>query len=133
MPTAETLSNSNKVTGITLTDNVISVALSEKVEDLEDADHGAGWGEHKWLGFGVKTGLASIVGVTFEQTEGGKPFKATLTSADATEASDIGLSAGDFVLYIKAENVVKNPIKFKLGYTGFDHTEFTVKIVEPTS
>ena len=131
LPTAETLANSQKVTGITLgDDNVITMTLNCEVDDLGDADHGGAWGEHKWIGFGVTTGLASVVGVKFTQTNDGDPTVVTLTSADAGEASDVGLSAGDFVLYIKAEKVVDGGISFMLGYDGYANTEFKLMIEE---
>ena len=131
MPTAETLSNSQKVTSITVgEDNVITMTLNCEVEDLDDADHGGAWGKHKWIGFGVTTGLASVVGVKFTQTNDPDPTVATLTSADATEASDVGLSAGDFVLYIKAEKVIGDPMTFTLWYDGYATTEYKLVIEE---
>lgn len=130
MPTAETLANSQAVTSATVEDGVITLTLSGKVEDLSDADHGEGWGVHKWIGFGITSGLASIVGIKFTQTDGLDPTVVTLSNADATEASDIGLSAGDFILYIKAEKVLQNPVMFTLGYDGYQTTGYKVVINE---
>lgn len=123
MPTPETISNSAHAT-VSYADGVITVALNCEVSDLEDADHGEVWGTHKWLGFGVDTGLDSIVGVTYNDTE--------LTQADATEASDLGLSAGDFVLYIKAEDpaYLTGEKSFVLDASAHDPIEISIKITE---
>lgn len=123
MPTPETIANSAHAT-VTYDDGVITVALNCKVADLEDADHGEAWGTHRWLGFGIDTGLDSIVGATYDGTE--------LTQADATEASDLGLSAGDFVLYIKAEDpayLTGNKV-FELDADGYDPIKIHVRITE---
>lgn len=123
MPTPETISNSAHAT-VSYADGVITVALNCEVSDLEDADHGETWGTHKWLGFGVDTGLDSIVGVTYNDTE--------LTQADASEASDLGLSAGDFVLYIKAEDpaYLTGEKSFVLDASAHDPIEISIKITE---
>lgn len=123
MPTPETIANSAHAT-VTYEDGVITIALDCEVADLEDADHGATWGVHKWLGFGIDTGLDSIVGVTYNDTE--------LTQADATEASDLGLSAGDFVLYIKAEDpaYLTDDKTFVLGADAHKPITVAIKITE---
>ena len=123
MPTPETISNSAHAT-VSYADGVITVALNCEVSDLEDANHGETWGTHKWLGFGVDTGLDSIVGVTYNDTE--------LTQADATEASDLGLSAGDFVLYIKAEDpaYLTGEKSCVLDASAHDPIEISIKITE---
>ena len=123
MPTPETISNSAHAT-VSYADGVITVALNCEVSDLEDADHGETWGTHKWLGFGVDTGLDSIVGVTYNDTE--------LTQADASKASDLGLSAGDFVLYIKAEDpaYLTGEKSFVLDASAHDPIEVSIKITE---
>ena len=123
MPTPETIANSAHAT-VTYADGVITVALNCEVADLEDADHGPTWGTHKWLGFGINTGLRSIVGMTYNGSE--------LTQADADEASDLGLSAGDFVLYIKAEDpaYLTGDKTIVLDAEGYDPIEIAIKITE---
>lgn len=123
MPTPETISNSAHAT-VSYADGVITVALNCEVSDLEDADHGEPWGTHKWLGFGVDTGLDSIVGATYNDIE--------LTQVDATEASDLGLSAGDFVLYIKAEDpaYLTGEKSSVLDASAHDPIEISIKITE---
>lgn len=128
MPTEETASNSAHAT-FSIADNLITVALDCEVADLEDANHGETWGTHKWLGFGVRSGLASVAGIKFTDDTGAT---ATLTSGDASEASTLGLSAGDFVLYIKAEDpeYLAGAKWFTLWYSGKAVTKFRLKITE---
>lgn len=129
MPTEETASNSGHISSISIADGVLKIDLDCAVEDLDDADHGSTWGTHKWIGFGVRTGLDSIVGVKFTDDTGAS---ATLTSDDAGEADTLGLSAGDFVLYIKAEDVkyLSGDKSFTLEYPGYKTTTFKMKICE---
>lgn len=131
MPTSETASNSGHAT-LTISDNVITIALDCEVADLADANHGTSWGTHKWLGFGVRTGLSSIVGIKFTDDTGAS---ATLASGDATEASDLGLSAGDFVLYIKAEDpaYLADGKCFTLEADGYAPVTVSMKITETTT
>lgn len=131
MPTSETAANSGHAT-VTIDGTEITITLNCKVSELANANHGETWGTHKWLGFGVRTGLESVVGVKFTDDTGAS---AILTADDATEASGLGLSAGDFVLYIKAEQ--EGYLTGKKGFTlkgnGYAETTFTMKIVEPTT
>ncbi len=131
MPTTETAANSAHAT-VTIDDTAITITLNCKVSDLADADHGSAWGVHKWLGFGVRTGLDAITGVKFTDDTGAS---ATLGADDVTEATALGLSAGDFVLYIKAEDVayLNGGKSFTLQADNYAKTKFTMKIVEATT
>ena len=128
MPTEQTKDNSSHAT-VSVSDGEITIALDCKVSDLDDADHGGAWGVHKWLGFGVRTGLASVVGVTFTDDTGAS---VTLGADDASEASALGLSAGDFVLYIKAEQdgYLEGAKSFSLWCDGHEVATYTMKITE---
>ena len=130
MPAAETIANSGHAT-FAIAGNVITITLDCKVSDLANANHGETWGTHKWLGFGVRTGLAGVAGIKFTDDTGAK---VTLSSADADEATALGLSAGDFVLYIKAdqEAYLTGEKYFTLWADGYALTKFTMKIVETT-
>ena len=135
MATAGTAANSNKVT-VTLDDDVITVAVGGKIEDeLDEVDHGSTWGKHYWLGFGIRTGFATDAGVTFTQTAGSaNPTVATLTDADDAEAYSVGLaSAGDIILYIKAEVVRDNCFEFELSKDGYKTKKYSVVIDETES
>ena len=128
MPTSETTANSGHAT-VTIDGTEITITLDCEVKDLAVADHGATWGKHKWLGFGVRTGLAAITGVKFTDDTGAS---ATLGADDAAEATTLGLSAGDFVLYIKAEQggYLTGKKSFTLKADGYAETTFTMRIVE---
>ena len=132
MPTSETTANSGHAT-VTIDGTEITITLNCKVSELADANHGETWGKHKWLGFGVRTGLGSVVGMKFTDDTGAS---VTLSSADADEAATLGLTTpGDFVLYIKAEQVeyLTGEKYFTLKADGYAETTFTMKIVEPTT
>ena len=128
MPTAETAANSGHAT-VAIDGTEIIITLDCTVADLADADHGETWGSHKWLGFGIRTGLASVEGVQFTDDTGAET---TLGSADASEADTLGLSAGDFVLYIKAEQkeYLTGQKEFTLWASGYAEFVYTMKIVE---
>ena len=128
MPTTETAANSGHA-AVTIDGTEITITLDCTVADLADADHGETWGSHKWLGFGVRTGLASVEGVQFTDDTGAET---TLGSADASEADTLGLSAGDFVLYIKAEQeeYLTGQKQFTLWASGYAESVYTMRIVE---
>ena len=139
MATEGTAANSNKVT-VTLEDTTFTVAVGGAVEDeLSKVDHGTTWGEHYWLGFGIRTGLTIDANVVFTQLSGMEPGKeptaVTLTAADDDEAKSVGLAdAGDIILYIKAEEVRNNGgLMFSLAGNGFAETIFNVLIDESES
>ena len=131
MPTSETAANSGHAT-VTIDGTEITITLNCKVSELANANHGETWGTHKWLGFGVRTGLGSVVGVKFTDDTGAS---AMLSADDATEATALDLSAGDFVLYIKAEQAeyLTGEKYFTLKADGYAETTFTMKIVEPST
>ena len=68
-------------------------------------------------------------GVQFTDDTGAET---TLGSADATEADTLGLSAGDFVLYIKAEQeeYLIGQKQFTLWTSGYAESVYTMRIVE---
>lgn len=131
MPTAETAYNSELAT-VAYANGVITITLSGEVKDLEDANHGSTWGTHKWLGFGVDTGLETIKGVQFVDDTGAS---ATLGDGDISEATTLGLSAGEFILYIKAEDpkYLEGKKYFTLNLPGYKSATVAMKIVETKS
>lgn len=118
--------NTNKISSVGISGNVITVTLSEKVSALKDFDGLNGWGVHKWLGIGVSAGISPITGLTYNGSK--------LTADDVTEAStQCGLSSGYFVRWIAADLVLKGKSNsFKLWADGYEETEFTIRVVEPT-
>lgn len=125
-PIANTAANSAAAT-ISYSDGTISVVVPS-VAGLLDSDHGEYWGTHKWIGFGVSTSLDSVVGLKFDD----HTAKVTLTQADADEAVSVGLTtAGQFVLYIKAEEIFAAGGKsFILSYDEYEPTEVTIIVEE---
>ena len=117
--------NTGKISGVAESDGVITITLSAKVDTLKDFDGGNGWGVYKWLGIGVSAGVTPITGLKFNGTQ--------LTSDDVDEATAMGLSAGYFVLWVKADQIINGKSnKFKLWASGYNETEYTLKIVEPS-
>ena len=124
--------NTAKITGVSIADNVITITLSSKVSALEDFDARNGWGIHKWLGIGLSvSGISDITKLEYNDGE--------ITAEDVTEATNMGLSSGYFVRWVAADLVLagddsqKSKGKFTLWSSGLKKTEFTLKIVEPTT
>ena len=116
--------NTSKITDVEYADGVITITLSEKVEDLKDFDGGNGWGVHKWMGIGVSAGVTPINDLYFNGTR--------LTVDDVSEATTVGLSEGYFVLWVKAERIIEGASNtFKLWSFGYEEKEITLVIVEP--
>lgn len=132
LPTAEDITNVGHISTIAYADGVITITLDCKASELEDANHGTAWGTHKWLAFAVETGISPITGIKFTDSTGAS---ATLGADDISEATALGISAGGFVLYIKAEDkrylATSGGRKFSLAYPGYKTEIFTIKIVEP--
>ena len=116
--------NTGKISDVAYADGVITITLSDKVANLKDFDGGGSWGVHKWMGIGVSAGISPITGLYFNGDQ--------LTDDDVTEATAMGLSAGYFVLWVKAERIVEGASnKFILWTDGYAKTEITLVIVEP--
>ena len=122
--------NTGKISSVAESDGVITITLSEKVEDLRDFDGGNGWGAHKWLGIGVSAGLSPITNLKYNG--------AALTAEDISEATACGLSAGYFVRWVAADlvlagdNTQKSKDTFTLGAAGYQDTDYKLRIVEPS-
>ena len=115
--------NTSKISDVAISDNVITITLSDKVANLKDFDGGGDWGVHKWMGIGASAGLA-LPALYFNGTN--------LTSEDVAEATAMGLDSLYFVLWVKAERIVEGASnKFTLWATGFEETEYTLVIEEP--
>lgn len=117
--------NTGKISDVAIgDDNKITITLSEKVSNLKDFDGGNGWGVYKWLGIAVSAGITPITGLYYNGAQ--------LTAEDVTEATTVGLSAGKFVLWVRADEVLKgNYNKFRLRASGYAEIECTLAIVEP--
>lgn len=82
----------------------------------------AGQGIGKWVGLLINTGVSDITKLTYN----GSP----LTSTDVKEATQAGGSAGDIILWIKAEVVAKTPKTITLAGTGYTTKSIKIKVVD---
>lgn len=87
----------------------------------EYASSVAAQGTHEWVGLDINTGEKDITKVTFNGT--------LLTQADVDEAADIGLGAGHFVLWVKADDTSAYPRDIVLGTQGKEDTKITINII----
>lgn len=115
----------NAKASVVLADGVITVTAD--VDALEESESSApGQGTHKWIGLGIGTGLSSV---TLAKYNG-----SALTEADATEAASVGLDQpGEFVLYIRADEVVDTPKAITLQADGYGKTDITIVIAAPAA
>lgn len=101
------------------------ITITANVTDLEEYDSGAsGQGVHKWIGLGIGTGLSSLTKMKYN---GG-----AATAADITEAQGIGLDQpGEFVLWVKADEVVTTPKTITLDADGHKQAVLTIVVNQP--
>lgn len=116
--------NNGKAT-VALEDGVITITAD--VNELEEStSSNPAQGTHKWIGLGIGTGLSSVALAKFNGEQ--------LTDADASEAASVGLDQpGEFVLYIRAEEVADTPRTITLKADGYGETTITIRVVEPTA
>ena len=121
--TDEVAAANNAKASVVLADGVITVTAD--VDDLEESESSApGQGTHKWIGLGIGTGLSSVTLAKYN----GSP----LTDADAQEAVSVGLDqAGEFVLYIRAEEVADTPKVITLKADGYPEVSLTITVIAP--
>ena len=112
--------NQEKLT-VTQNGNEISVKVAGGVESLNTFDSGnPAQGSAKWIGLDIDTGISDITKVLYNGVQ--------LTEDDVAEAASVGLPAGHFVLWLKAEVVKVTPRKITLGMEGRDDTVITIKV-----
>ena len=119
---AVTAANNAKA-AVALADGVITIAAV--VDELEESESSApGQGTHKWIGLGVGTGLSSVALAKYNGSQ--------LTDADAEEAASVGLDQpGEFVLYIRADEVVDTPKTITLQADGYGEIVITIAVAAP--
>ena len=113
----------NAKAAVALADGVITIAAD--VDALEESESSApGQGMHKWIGLGVGTGLSSVAQAKYNGS--------WLTEADADEAASVGLDQpGEFVLYIRADEVVDTPKTITLQADGYGEIVITIAVAAP--
>ena len=118
------IANQSKVTGIAIENNIITVSVL--VKDLVAfPSSNPAQGTHKWVGMLITTGLTDITAVKYNGSQ--------LTAADATEATTVGGSAGDIVMWLKCDEIINTPKVFTLWSTGYPEETFTVVITKPVA
>ena len=121
--------NTDQIKSVAESDGVITITLNKPVSELRWFEAGGSWGNHKWLGIGISAGINPITGLKYNGT--------SLTDADVTEATQVGLSAGYFVRWVAADLAVANDNSqaskdtFTLWADGYGTVDFTIKVVEP--
>lgn len=124
--------NTNDISSVAVSGNVITITLSKKVSALKDFNGGNGWGVHKWLGIGVRPWTNAITDLYYNG--------AKLTAEDVTEAQSVGLNdTGYFVRWVAADLVLagdnsqKSKNTFTLWADGYQKATYKLKIVEPSA
>ena len=118
------IANQSKVTGIAIENNIITVSVL--VKDLVTfPSSNPAQGTHKWVGMLITTGLTDITAVKYNGSQ--------LTAADVTEATTVGGSAGDIVMWLKCDEIINTPKVFTLWSTGYPEETFTVVITKPVA
>jgi hypothetical protein len=116
------ITNQSKVTAINIEDDIITVAASVS-ELIAFPSSNPTQGTHKWVGMAITTGLPDITAIKYNGYQ--------LTQDDVTEATIVGGSAGDIVMWLKCDEIVNTPKVFTLWASGYLVTNFTVIISEP--
>ena len=115
----------NAKASVSLADGVITVTAD--VDDLEESESSTpGQGTHKWIGLGIGTGLSSVALAKYNGAQ--------MTDADADEAVSVGLDQpGEFVLYIRADEVVDTPKTITLKADGYPEAKLAITVAAPVS
>lgn len=111
----------NAKASVAYEDGVITITAD--VDDLEESESSApGQGTHKWIGLGIGTGLGSVT----EAIYNGSP----LTEDDAAEAVSVGLDQnGEFVLYVRAEELAETAKGITLNADGYAEIAISIVVV----
>lgn len=110
----------NAKSSVSLSDGVITITAD--VDALEESESSApGQGTHKWIGLGIGTGIADLTKVKYNGSY--------LSAADAEEAQLVGLDqAGEFVLYVRADELVTTPKTITLKGDGFEEVTISITV-----
>jgi len=114
----------NAKSSVTLEDGVLTIAAD--VDDLEEsASSNPEQGTHKWIGLGIGTGLSSVALAQYNGEQ--------LTDADASEAASVGLDQpGEFVLYVRAEELAEVPKVITLKADGYLEVTIIIRVAAPS-
>lgn len=118
----ELIANQSKVSAIEIAEGIIT--LTVLVDELVAfPSSNPAQGTHKWIGMEITTGLADITAIKYNGYQ--------LTADDVAEATAVGGSAGDIVMWLKCDEIVNTPKVFTLWASGYPEASFTVVIAAP--
>ena len=121
-PTGESLTaNHSKIRTITYDNNIATIDVP--INELVEFDSNPVQGIHKWIGLSIGTGRSSIIGVTYNGTY-------DLVQADVTEATNVGCSAGSFVLWLKCDEVINTPKIITISRAGYTTETITFNVID---
>jgi hypothetical protein len=116
MPSAEEAQENQDAVTVSFVGDDIDIQAD--VDALNE--YASSQGTHKWVGLIVNTGEDSIIGIKHNDQE--------FTQADVDEAATVGGGAGEFALWIKADEVVTTPKVFTLAKGGKKTRTITVNV-----
>jgi hypothetical protein len=116
---AECALNQAAVESFAIADGIITVTV-DPADLAEYASSTPAQGTHKWVGMEITTGLSDITAVKYNGYQ--------LTAEDAAESASVGSSAGDIVMWLKADEILHTPKVFTLWASGCPKVTFTVVI-----
>lgn len=114
--------NNTKAT-VALVDDVITITAN--LDELnESTSSNPSQGTHKWIGLGIGTGLSSVILAKYNGYQ--------LTAEDEAEAKSVGLNEdGEFILYVRAEELAETPKTITLDADGYEQATISIKVVAP--
>lgn len=112
---ADALTNQSEVGGVSKVNNDITVTIDDETALVAYELNG---NTAKWVAIGVDTGLDDIKKVKYNEND--------FTDTEITEATNFGLEAGSFVLWVDADNL---PSNFTLQAEGCEKQTFTISFV----
>lgn len=104
---------------VTVSTNGNTINLAAKLDSMNSYASTSGRGTAKWFGLLISTGESTIEGMLYNGT--------ALTSADVTEASACGGTAGDIILWLEMEKVVAEPKTISLAVEGKATASITIR------
>lgn len=119
----EIVLNQSKVSDISIEAGIITVVVVDVDELVAFPSSNPQQGTHKWIGMEITTGLQDITAIKYNGTQ--------LTTDDVDEATAVGSSAGDIVMWLKCDEIIENPKVFTLWASGYGEKSFTVIIEAP--
>ena len=112
--------NNSKVVSSVVSVNNLVIKVTRMSDLVEYPSSNPSQGSHKWIGLAVNTGLPDILNVKYN----GYQF----TQEDADEAAGLGFSAGYFILYVRAEELIEMPKRITLESDGYEAGSVTLNI-----